>query len=79
MNVKILGSGCKNCVRLYNNAQEALTSLGAKFTIEKVEDMPSIMKYGVLRTPAVVVDEVVISYGKVLSVSECVEEFKKLI
>lgn len=71
MNVKVLGSGCKNCVRLHNNVEEALKQLEIDYTIEKVEDMPSIMSYGVMSTPALVVNEEVLSSGKTLSVSEC--------
>lgn len=70
MVIKILGTGCKNCIDLAENAKKAVSALGLDATIEKVEDVQGIMAYGVMRTPAVVVDEEVKSYGKVLSPKE---------
>ncbi|WP_053956259.1 thioredoxin family protein [Inediibacterium massiliense] len=76
MNIKILGSGCANCKKLEENAKEAVKELGLEnVTIEKVEDIPSIMKYGVMKTPALVVDEQVKIMGKVAKPNE----IKKLI
>ena len=73
MNIKILGSGCANCRQLESNTREAAQQLGLDPQIEKVEDMPSIMQYGVMRTPALVVDEEVKAYGSVLSAKEIAE------
>jgi len=70
MNIKILGSGCAKCKKLEANAQEAVQSLGIEAVIEKVQDVQGIMSYGVMSTPALVIDEVVKSSGKVLSVKE---------
>jgi small redox-active disulfide protein 2 len=70
MVVKILGSGCANCKKLEANAKEAIQSLGLDASIEKVEDFKEIMAYGVMATPALVVDEVVKSSGRVLSAKE---------
>ena len=70
MTIKILGSGCANCRRLEANTREALQKLGLDSQIEKVEDMPSIMRYGVLGTPALVIDEEVKAYGRVLTPQE---------
>jgi len=65
MNVKILGMGCSNCKKLKAVAEEAIKELGIEATIEKVEDMPKIMSYGVMRTPALVIDEKVVLQGRI--------------
>ena len=64
MNIKVLGMGCCNCVKLYENTQDAVKDLGIEANIEKVEDMAKIMEYGVMRTPALVINEKVIVQGK---------------
>lgn len=76
MNIKVLGTGCANCKKLEENAKQAVKELGLEnVTIEKVEDIPSIMKYGVMKTPALVIDEQVKVMGKVAKA----DEIKKLI
>ncbi len=70
MVIKILGGGCKNCEVLYENTKKAVAELGIDATIEKVEDFPTIMKYGVMKTPAVVVDEKVKISGRVVKPEE---------
>jgi len=70
MNIKILGPGCKNCKKLEANTKEALSELGIEATIEKVENMEEIMAYGIMSTPALVVDEQVKFSGKTPSVKE---------
>lgn len=70
MIIKILGSGCNNCVRLEANTKIALKNLGKEAEFIKVIDFKEIAKYGVMRTPAIVVDEKVLSYGKVLTPEE---------
>ena len=67
MIIKILGSGCNNCVRLEANAREAAEELGITAEFVKVKEMADIAAYGVMRTPGLVVDEKVVSFGKVLS------------
>lgn len=66
MKIKILGSGCKNCVTLAKNAEEALKDLGMEAEIIKVTDFKDIASYGIMSTPGLVIDEEVVSYGKVL-------------
>ncbi len=68
--IKILGSGCAKCNVLYKTAEEAAKSLGIEFTIEKVTDIQQIMEYGVMVTPAIVVDEKVKAAGKSLTVKD---------
>jgi small redox-active disulfide protein 2 len=66
-NIQILGTGCSKCKTLAANADAAVKALGLKAQIEKVEKITDIMKFGVMTTPAIVVDGVVKSAGKVLS------------
>lgn len=73
MVIKILGSGCKNCDRLEAVAREAVERLGLDATIEHVRDFADIMSYGVMTTPALVVDEQVKLAGRVPSVDEVVK------
>ena len=72
-----MGIGCKNCVNLAKNTEEALKELGMEATITKVTDMKDIAKYGIMRTPGLVIDEKVVSYGKVASTEEITELLKK--
>jgi small redox-active disulfide protein 2 len=65
--VQILGTGCPKCKLLYANAQAAVKAAGIEAEISKVENIVEIMKFGVMTTPALVVDGKVKSAGKVLS------------
>jgi small redox-active disulfide protein 2 len=77
MNLKILGSGCANCRRLEANVKEAVHNLKIEAEFEKVTDMKTIVSYGVMSTPALVKDGIVVSYGRVLSVGEAENLLKK--
>lgn len=66
MVIKVLGSGCANCVKLEENTRIALKELGVEAEIIKVTSYADIVSYGVMSTPALVVNEKVVSYGKVL-------------
>jgi small redox-active disulfide protein 2 len=65
MIIKILGPGCTNCVNLERVTREAVTELGLDARIEKVTDFPTIVGYGVMSTPGLVVDEKVVMSGRV--------------
>ncbi len=65
MDIKVLGSGCKKCQALEANAKEAVESLGVDATISKVTDYNDILSYGVMTTPALVVDGKVVLSGQV--------------
>ena len=77
MNIKILGTGCTNCKNLEKATYNAVAELDLNATISKVEDIQQIMSYGIMRTPALVVDEKVIMYGRVPSLSEIKELLQK--
>ena len=70
MKIEILGTGCSKCKTLYENVKKAVEDIGMEAEITKVEDIPSIMKYGVMRTPALVVDGKVLFSGKVATSGE---------
>jgi len=70
MKIEILGTGCAKWKTLYENAQKAVEMSGREAEVVKVEEIPKIMKYGVLSTPALVVDGVVKFSGKVASPEE---------
>jgi small redox-active disulfide protein 2 len=76
MIVKILGGGCAKCNKLEKNAIEALDEMGKEYEIEHVTDFAEIAKYGVMSTPALVVDEKVLISGKVLNASKIRELLK---
>lgn len=65
MIIKVLGPGCNNCKTLERVTKEAVAELGLTATIEKVEDYGAIAGYGVMSTPALVIDEVVVTSGRV--------------
>lgn len=65
MEIRILGSGCTNCTKLEKVTKEAIAELGIVANVEKIEDMQTIMSYGVMSTPALVIDGVVKLVGKV--------------
>ncbi|HHV27835.1 thioredoxin family protein [Anaerosalibacter bizertensis] len=70
MKIKILGTGCRKCNKLEENTKRAVAELGVDASIEKVEDIKKIVEYGVMSTPALVVDEEVKFSGRVPKVEE---------
>lgn len=68
--VKVLGAGCKSCREQYENAKEAVEAMGLPVQVEYITDMQKVMEYGVMRMPALVVNEKVVSMGKVLKAAE---------
>jgi small redox-active disulfide protein 2 len=76
--VKILGSGCAKCNALEAATKEALKQLGMDTAIDHVTDFSKIAAYGVMSTPALVVDGKVVSYGKVLKADEVVKILQKV-
>lgn len=70
MKIEILGTGCAKCKTLYENTKKAVEESGKTAEIVKIEDIPTIMKYGVMSTPALVVDGRVLFSGKIASAAE---------
>ena len=70
MKIEVLGTGCSKCKTLYENVKKALEESGTNAEILKVEDIPSIMKHGVMSTPALVIDGKIMFSGKTASVGE---------
>jgi small redox-active disulfide protein 2 len=75
--IKVLGSGCAKCNQLEEATREALEKLGMDTAIDHVTDFSQIAAYGVMSTPALVVDGKVVSYGKVLKTEEVVKLLQK--
>ncbi len=65
--IKILGTGCRKCQELAENAETAAKNLGIDYQLEKVTDLNDIVAHGVMMTPAIVIDDQVRASGKVLS------------
>lgn len=65
MIIKILGPGCTSCVALERATRDAVAALGLDASVGKVEDYPTIMSYGVMSTPALVIDDEVVFAGRV--------------
>ena len=70
VDIKILGSGCAKCVKLAENAENAAKELALDYSVEKVTDQNAIIAAGVLMTPALMVDGVVKSSGKVMTADQ---------
>lgn len=70
MKIKILGTGCTKCRKLYAEAEKAVAASGIAVELEKVENLDDIMKYGVMMTPSLVIDEEVKVSGRIPRASE---------
>ena len=70
MNVKVLGGGCSRCETLLANAKEAVERTGIEAEVQYITDFAIIADYGIMRTPALMVDDKIVSMGKVLKSSE---------
>ena len=76
--IKVLGAGCKSCHEQYEYAKEAVKTMGLSVEVEYITDMQKVMEYGVMSMPALVVNEKVLSMGKVLKASEVEKLLRKL-
>ena len=78
MNIKILGGGCSSCKKLYENTKKAVTETMIKADVEYITDMQKIIEYGVMKMPALVVNEQVVATGKVLKPAEIMKILEKV-
>lgn len=76
--IKVLGSGCKNCHDLFEASKAAVKNMGLTIEVEYVTDMEKIMEYGVMSMPALVVNEKVVSMGKVLKAADVEKLLRKV-
>ena len=76
--IKVLGAGCKSCHEQYENAMAAVKALGLGLEVEYITDMEKVMGYGVMSMPAIVVNEQVVSMGKVLKAADVEKLLRKL-
>lgn len=74
--IEVLGMGCSNCNKLYQNVLEAVRQTGKEAEVTKVEDMKKIISYGVLSMPALVIDGMVKTTGKIPKAEEIMEWLK---
>jgi small redox-active disulfide protein 2 len=75
--IKVLGPGCPKCKTTYNNVLEALKQSHVEAHVEKIEDIEEMMKYNVLTTPVLMIDEQIKIKGRVAQISEIVDLLKK--
>lgn len=71
--IKVLGPGCPKCKTTYNNVLEAVKQLGIEANVTKIEDIEEMMKYNVLTTPVLMIDEVAKVKGRIADVKEIKE------
>ena len=70
LSIKVLGAGCKSCHEMYENTKEAVKNAGLSVEVEYITDMEKVMGYGVMSMPALVINEKVVSMGKVLKAAD---------
>ena len=76
--IKVLGAGCKSCHKQFENVKRAVEELGLEIEVEYITDMEKVMTFGVMSMPAIVVNEKVVSMGKVLKSVEVIKLLGKL-
>lgn len=72
MEIKVIGTGCPKCTKLYQNVQQAVEKLGITAHVEKVEELVDIVRLGVMSTPALMVDGKIVISGRVPDVKSLV-------
>lgn len=71
--IKVLGAGCKSCHQMYENTKQAVQNVGLDIEVEYIIDMEKVMQYGAMSMPVLVVNEKIVSVGKVLKAKEIAE------
>ncbi len=77
MEIKIFGSGCQNCQQLYKHTQEAISKLNYNGSVHKIEDIFLMTKLGIIATPALAINDTLVSQGSVLSVEQIMDLIAK--
>ena len=77
--IKVLGSGCASCHALYENTQSAVKAMGISVQVEYITDLKKVMEYGVMSVPALVVNNKVVSTGKVLKTENVQKLLQKIV
>jgi small redox-active disulfide protein 2 len=70
LSIKVLGSGCENCHKVETLAKQAVAQLAIEAQVELVTDVKEIMRYGVMQTPGIVINDKVVSAGRVPALSQ---------
>jgi len=78
LEIKILGTGCKNCTTLEENTKAAIKQMGVEATVEKITDFAEIAAYGIMSTPGLVANGKVVSFGKVLKPNDIIKILEKI-
>lgn len=78
MIIKVLGSGCVSCDKLYEETLKAVENMEENYEVEYISDMEVMLEYGIMVPPAIVIDEKVVSQGKSLKAKNIEELLKKL-
>lgn len=76
--IKVLGAGCASCRQQYENAKEAVKNMGLSVEVAYITDMAKVMEYGVMSMPALVVNEKVVSKGRVLKAADVEKLLREL-
>ena len=78
MDIKVLGACCKKSAETFENAKLAVAEMGLDVEVENIGDVVEISKYGVMSTPALVIDGKVVSYGKLLKPKDIIKIIEKV-
>lgn len=76
MNIKVIGTGCEKCDKLYANVQEAVNMMGCEAQVEKIEDLMEIIKLGVMTSPSLMIDGKLVVSGRIAKPAEILKLLK---
>lgn len=76
MNIKVIGTGCEKCDKLYANVQEAVNMMGCEAQVEKIEDLMEIVKLGVMTSPSLMIDGKLVVSGRIAKPAEILKLLK---
>ena len=76
--IKVLGAGCKSCHEQYENVKQAVAELNLTLEVEYITDMEKVMSFGVMSMPAIVINDNIVSMGKVLKTADVIKLIQKV-